>query len=222
MSIGPNDSTIKLMKLWGLKLSAKKLPSAFATDLAKQVGLLDTGFKGFTPNDYAGGHLMYWRSSKGEVVSEVDVDNSFKKLTEKDKNKFWECETQVSRLEMFQKLALTARYDVAIKVYTGIKLKEEQEEVLKLIAELTPAWVRGELADHLLTIAASSNGKTDNRSLANIANAILDTLDFESGGGSKRASDAKGGGSGIIKQFFMELTTEETQNDGKESGPAGG
>ena len=85
-------------------------------------------------------------------------------------------------------------------------LTGEQREALEIIHRLTVSWARGHVTDKLLEEIEIGDGKNK----AALADAIMDLMTGNSGDSREKDSKGKKAG-GVIKQLYMELTTEDSQ-----------
>jgi len=162
-------------------MSTVKFPTDFAIDFAEQVGLTDTR----TYKNAIGTAQMINRAG----FSKEDQD-----IIEGNATELYQ------RLASFQKIASVLPYEKAVIVYNGfLDLTEEQAEMLKVIAELTPSWVKGEITELLLDMI-----HRDPKSAASIATAITQTMN----GGNYSKEGGKDSAGAAVKSFYLELTGE--------------
>lgn len=171
-------------------MSAVKLqnyPTDFAIAIAKQCDLLSPDFLEM--------------SIFGIAVLKGVGENP----TAKQQKKIDETTDQYERLASFQRISVLVDWEKAAKVFVDETLTEDQKKALQLIAELTPLWVKGKVADKLLT--ALNDTKVIQKDIAILAETLLNALntgEFPKELGDKNKKPTK-----TTKQFWMGMTMEE-------------
>jgi hypothetical protein len=175
-----------------LRITAPNYPTDFAVALAKQCKLLPADL--FIVNHYNGIHLHSVPVEEAERTAKQQIDLDA-------------AQEMFSTFALFQQMTALVPYEKAVRVFVRVKLTKAQQENLKLIAELTPLWVKGEVADKLLI--AISDSKIDQKSIHLLSETLLKALD--TGVVPTNLPNTPGGGTGI-KEFWMGLA--EIPSDG--------
>ena len=91
---------------------------------------------------------------------------------ERDTEDFKKAESLYVALQDFQKLAAYNDFENSLIAYTGIELTQDQMTALRVIHKSTGPWMKGHVADKLLTKMNSDDSKV----VVNIAAMLLDSL----------------------------------------------
>ena len=92
---------------------------------------------------------------------------------------------QVNRLQQFQQMSISCRFEQAKIAYHGIDLDEQQLKSLKLIYDTTKPWLQGHVVGAILDRINSKT--TSNKDFSETVRTILEKLD------STDESNDKGG-----------------------------
>jgi hypothetical protein len=134
-----------------------------------------------------------------------DSTNMIESITKKETIETWQnMVEQFDRIETFQKMSLSMDAAPLIELWFP-DATEQQVAVLNIIHGMTLPWVRGSLVQTLS--GKIENGHIEDKSLAAVAKVIVEALQ-DPNSMEKNAKKAGANAPGVIKQFYMELSSE--------------
>jgi hypothetical protein len=170
-----------------------KFPSPVAVMLASSVGLTDSRCWPSRNDDMRMGAYFgpMYHSLRSEYTTEereaIEMVASY----------------QFMRLATFQKVAAVLPFEKAMLIYKGEELTEEQLNILKLIAEITPGYLKADIAEQLVHMLPR-----DVKSAAAIATALMAAINGGDFGDEASKKKLTKQAEGIVKSFYMEMTSE--------------
>ena len=103
------------------------------------------------------------------VIESIDITG----ITEEDNRKRNTAERVENLLIEFQRLSVFNTFEDSIEIYEGLKLTDKMIEGLGKIYRITKPWVKGKLADKLL----SSMDDAEEKDIPNLVKSIVENME---------------------------------------------